>query len=121
MDFGIFWRALVVQALVVGALFGLLLALPLEREFFRDYGAVIGPLAWTVAAVVTARALALGLLPVLGAALVSGALGLAAGLGIGHGPGLLVSLPLFAAGCSLQRLRQMPMGSSCRGSRHASR
>jgi len=111
MDLGIFWRALVVQALAVGVLFGLLLALPLERGFFRDYGAVIGPVAWAASAIVTARVLSLALGPVLGSALAAGAVGLAAGLVIGHGPGLLVSLPLFAAGCaaSLALERRMPM------------
>ncbi len=96
----IFWRALVVQALTVGALFALLLALPLERQFFRDYGAVIGPLAWTTGAFVTARVLSLPLKPVLLAALAAGLVGLAAGLAVGHGPGLIVSLPLFAGGCA---------------------
>ncbi len=96
----IFWRALVVQALTVGALFALLLALPLERQFFRDYGAVIGPLAWTTGAFVTARVLSLPLKPVLLAALAAGFFGLAAGLAVGHGPGLIVSLPLFAGGCA---------------------
>ncbi len=97
MEFGIFWRALLVQALTVGSLFALLLALPLEREFFRDYGPVIGPLAWTAAALVTARVLSLRVRVVLLAALAAGCLGLAAGLAIGHGPGLIASLPLFAA------------------------
>ena len=100
MDFGIFWRALLVQALTVGALFGLLLALPIEREFFRDYGPVIGPLTWTAGALMTARVLSLPLKPVLLAALAAGLVGLAAGLAVGHGPGLIVSLPLFAGGCA---------------------
>ena len=100
MHFRIFWHSLLVQALAVGALFGLLFALPLEREFFRDYGPVIGPLAWTAGAVVTGRVLSLALTPVLLAALGAGVTGLLAGLAIGHGPGLLVSLPLFAACCA---------------------
>ena len=100
MDFGTFWRALLIQALMVGALFSVLLALPLEREFFRDYGPVIGPLAWTAAALVSARVLSLRVRSVLLAAFAAGCVGLAAGLAIGHGPGLIISLPFFAAGCA---------------------
>ncbi len=101
MDLGIVWRTLVVQALAVGLLFVVLLALPLEREFFRDYGSLIGPLAWAAAAFVTARVLSLPLELVLLAALAAGCAGLAAGLVVGHGPGLIVSLPLFAGGCAV--------------------
>lgn len=78
----------------------MLLALPLEREFFRDWGAVIGPAAWIAASMVTVSALSLLWIPVALAALVSGALGLLAGLTIGHGPGLIVSLLVFAGACA---------------------
>ena len=46
MNQTLFWRSLAVQTAVVGGLFLLLLALPLGDDFFEDYGAVVGPLAW---------------------------------------------------------------------------
>jgi len=100
VDLRLFWRALLVQSLVVGLLFAVLLALPLDREFFREWGAVLGPAAWVAASLVTLAALSLSWIRVALAALVSGALGLLAGLAIGHGPGLIVSLLVFAGACA---------------------
>ena len=104
MDQGTFWRALTVQTLTVVVLFGVLLALPIDRDFFRDFGPVVGPAAWIAASLVTALLVKLPLSRVALAAGAAGVAGLALGLAIGHGPGLLISLPLFAAVCAL-RLR----------------
>ena len=57
MNVWLFWKALLVQALLVGALFGVLVALPLPQDFFRDFGFVTGPLAWILCSVGTARIL----------------------------------------------------------------
>ena len=59
MNQPLFWRSLGVQALAVTVLFAALLALPLDRDFFRDWGALIGPVAWAVCSLVTARVLSL--------------------------------------------------------------
>ena len=99
MNQGLFWRSLLVQALIVGALFGLLLLLPLEEDFFKDYGFVVGPLAWAGCSLITARLLSLPLGLALFAALAGGVAGALVGLVAGHGGGLLVALLVFAASC----------------------
>lgn len=99
MNQGVFWRSLGVQALAVGALFGLLLLLPLDEDFFRDYGFVIGPLSWAGCSLLTARVLSLPAGLALFAAVAGGVAGALVGLVAGHGPGLVVGLLVFAASC----------------------
>ena len=99
MNQAIFWRSLAVQGLAVAVLFGFLLALPLERSFFEDYGVVIGPVSWAACSLVTARVLSLPPGLALFAALAGGVAGFLVGLVAGHVPGLLVSLLVFAASC----------------------
>ena len=99
MNQGLFWRSLLVQALVVGLLFGLLLLLPLDEGFFRDFGLAIGPLAWLACSLVTSRLLSLPAGLVLFAALAGGVAGTLVGLVAGHGVGLGISLLVFAASC----------------------
>lgn len=101
MNQGLFWRSLLVQALVVGALFGLLLLLPLDKEIFRDYGFAIGPLSWAGCSLITARLLSLPAGLALFAALAGGAAGALAGLVAGHGGGLIAALLAFAASCGI--------------------
>jgi hypothetical protein len=96
---GLFWRSLAVQALMVGALFGLLVLLPLDHDFFEDFGYLVGPLAWLACSVVTARLLSLPPGLALFAALAGGVAGGLVGLVAGHGVGLVVSLLVFAASC----------------------
>lgn len=100
MNQGLFWRSLVVQALVVGALFGLLLLLPLDEDFFKDYGFAIGPLSWAACSLLTARLLSLPAGLALFAALAGGVAGGLVGVVAGHGPGLVVGLLVFAASCA---------------------
>jgi len=95
---GLFWRSLLVQALIVGALF-VLLALAFDKEFFKDYGFAIGPLAWLGCSLVTARLLSLPAGLVMFAALAGGVAGFLVGLVAGHVAGLGVSLLVFAASC----------------------
>ena len=99
MNQALFWRSLLIQALIVGALFALLVALPLEKDFFRDYGFAIGPIAWAGCSLVTARLLSLPAGLALFAALAGGVAGGLVGLVAGHGAGLGVSLLVFAASC----------------------
>lgn len=87
------------QAVIVGALFALL-ALTLDREFFKDYGFAVGPIAWLGCSLVTARLLSLPAGLALFAALAGGVAGFLVGLVAGHGPGLGVSLLVFAASCA---------------------
>ena len=46
MDKGLFLRSLAVQALAIGIVFGVLIALPLGDDFFKDYGALEHMEAW---------------------------------------------------------------------------
>ena len=99
MNQALFWRSLLVQALIVGALFALL-ALALDRDFFKEYGFAVGPLAWFGCSVVTARLLSLPAGLALFAALAGGVAGALVGLVAGHAVGLAVSLLVFAASCA---------------------
>lgn len=99
MNQSLFWRSLAVQALSVGLLFALLLALPLEKQLFREYGFAIGPLSWAGCSLLTARVLALPSALVLFAALAGGVAGMLVGLVAGHAAGLVAALLVFAASC----------------------
>ncbi len=92
-------RSLAVQAVLVAILFGLLVALPLPGDFFKDYGFATGPVAWIVCSILTARILSLPAGLALFAALAGGVAGGLVGLVAGHGAGLGVSLLVFAASC----------------------
>ncbi|HEX2414160.1 MAG TPA: hypothetical protein VHJ37_02985 [Thermoleophilaceae bacterium] len=97
MDPRLFWKSLAVQALLVGALFGVLIALPLDDEFFEDYGFIVGPLAWLACSAGTARILALPLSYVLFGAVAAGVCGLIVLLAASHIAGMVVALLVFAA------------------------
>ena len=94
MDKGLFLRALAVQALAVGVVFGVLVALPLGDDFFKDYGWVTGPVAW-----IAGRVLAIPAGLVLFAALAGGVAGALVALVTSHTVGLVISLLVFAASC----------------------
>jgi len=95
----VFWRALGVQAVAVALLFAVLLLLPLDGDFFDDYGFAIGPVAWTACALVTARALSLPTAIVLLAALAGGVAGAIVLLVASHWAGMVAALLVFAASC----------------------
>ena len=99
MNHGLFWRSLLVQAVIVGALFALL-AFTFDREVFKDYGFAIGPIAWLGCSLLTARLLSLPAGLAMFAALAGGVAGFLVGLVAGHLPGLAVSLLVFAASCA---------------------
>ena len=88
MDLKLAGLAVAVQTLAVVLLSLLLVALPLPEDFFRDFGFVAGPAAWAVCAVLTARILALPVVPVLLVALLAGLVGTAISLVGGHWPGV---------------------------------
>ncbi|MEJ7715675.1 MAG: hypothetical protein WKF40_08260 [Thermoleophilaceae bacterium] len=99
MDRGLFMRSLAVQAVLVAILFGLLVALPLPGDFFKDYGFATGPVAWIVCSILTARILSLPAGLALFAALAGGVAGGLVGLAASHPAGLVVSLLVFGASC----------------------
>ena len=95
MSASLLGRAGVVQAAAVGLLFVVLLALPLPRALFRDYGAVVGPLSWLACSLVTARILRLSATRMLAAAVLSGLLAGVVGLGLGHLAGMVIGAIAF--------------------------
>ena len=99
MDQRTFWTAFVSQALVVAALSGVLIALPLGDDFFEDWGWLTGPLAWIVASLVTARVIDQPLVAVLFSALAGGVAGAIVFLVTSHWPGVIAGLLVFAASC----------------------
>jgi len=100
MDSSLFARAALVQALLVGALFAVLLALPLGDDFFEDYGWITGPVAWVGCAAVAARILSLPAALAVFAAVAGGVAGAIVGLAVDHTLGLVVAIAVFAASCA---------------------
>jgi hypothetical protein len=96
---GLFWRAATVQALLVGVLFAVLV-LTLPRDFFADYGLIVGPLAWVGCALATGRILKLSLALTAGAAAISGAAAALVGQALEHIVSLPVAIGVFAACCA---------------------
>src|SRR6185503_3747263 len=98
-DSSLFTRAAVVQTLLVAALFAVLVALPLDDDFFKDYGWITGPLAWIACAAATGRILRLPWSLVAFAAAAGGVAGAIVGLAVDHTVGLVVAVGVFAASC----------------------
>ena len=96
------WRSALVQALAVGALFALLVALPLSPELFRESGALIGPVSWLLCSLVTARVLSLTPGRALAAAVGSGLAAVAASAVLGHLAGMIVGVLAFGVVCSIR-------------------
>ena len=100
MDKRLFWRAALTQAAAVAVIAGILIALPLDEEFFEDYGIVAGPLGWIVAAVATALILKLPWSLALFAAAAGGVAGLLVDIAGGqHWMGVIVAVAVFGACC----------------------
>jgi hypothetical protein len=97
VDPRLFWKSLVVQALFVGVLFAILIALPLGDDFFEDYGWVTGPVAWFGCSLLTARVLDIPVGYVLFSALAAGVCGAIVLLVASHWAGMVVALLVFAA------------------------
>ena len=97
MDSSLLARAALVQALLVGALFAVLIALPLGDDFFENYGWTTGPIAWIACAAVAARILSLPPALAVFAAAAGGVAGAIVGLALDHTVGLMVAIGVFAA------------------------
>jgi hypothetical protein len=94
----LFWKALVVQAIVVAIPFASL-GLALDEDFFEDWGWLVGPILWLACSLVTGRILSLPIAYVLFSAVAGGVAGLVVMLATSHLPGLLAALLVFAASC----------------------
>jgi hypothetical protein len=95
MDSRLFWRAALVQAVLVA----ILVALPLDEDFFEDYGWITGPAAWILCALGTGRILSLPLDLTLFAAAAGGVAGALVALVSSHAIGLVVGVAVFGASC----------------------
>jgi hypothetical protein len=94
----LFWKALIVQFVVVAIPFAIL-GLTLSHDFFEDWGWLVGPVVWLACSVVTGLILSLPRLYVLFAAVAGGVAGLLVMLATSHTPGLIAALLVFAASC----------------------
>jgi hypothetical protein len=94
----LFWKVLVVQAIVVAIPFAIL-GLALDEDFFEDWGWLVGPIIWLACSVGTGRILSLPIAYVLFSAVAGGVAGLLVMLATSHLPGLLAALLVFAASC----------------------
>ena len=98
MNARLFWKALVVQAIVVAIPFALL-GVALSEDFFEDWGWLAGPLVWLACSLVTARILDIPLAYVLFSALAGGVAGAIVMLVASHWAGMVAALLVFAASC----------------------
>ena len=96
MNARLFWKALIVQFIVVAIPFAIL-GLALDEDFFEDWGWLVGPILWLACSAVTGRILNLPLAYVLFSAVAGGVAGLLVMLATSHLPGLLAALLVFAA------------------------
>jgi hypothetical protein len=94
----LFWKALLVQLIVVAIPFAIL-GLALDEDFFEDWGWLVGPVVWLACSALTGRILSLPLTYVLFSAIAGGIAGLLVMLATSHLPGLLAALLVFAASC----------------------
>ena len=98
VDRSVALRAALIQGGSLAAL-ALALAVALPRSFFEDWGWAAGPGVWAVCAAVTAAALRLALLPVLGGAAIAGLASLIGVLSGVHWAGAPLGVLLLALWC----------------------
>ena len=98
MNARLFWKALLVQLIVVAIPFAIL-GVTLDHDFFEDWGWLVGPIVWLACSAVTGRILSLPLVYVAFSAVAGGVAGLLVMLATTHLPGLLAALLVFAASC----------------------
>ena len=95
----LFWRAAVVQAVLVGALFAVL-AILLPHSFFEHWGIVVGPIAWLACSAGTAAILGVPVPLAVISAAAGGAAAALVGLAVSHLVSLPVAIGVFAASCA---------------------
>ena len=97
-------RAAGIQLLLIGVLFAVL-ALTVPHSFFREHGALVGPLAWIGCSLVTGRLLELPLARIAAAALAGGVTAGLVGMAVDHVVSLPVAIAVFAAVCAAESRR----------------
>jgi hypothetical protein len=112
MDKALFWRAALIQAAAIAVVAGILIALPLDGDFFEDNGIWAGPLAWVLCAVVTALILKLPASLAVFAAAAGGIAGFLADIaGAKHWMGVIIAIAVFAACCGGYEAAQREMAA----------
>jgi type II secretory pathway component PulF len=112
MDKALFWRAALIQAAAVAVLAGILIALPLGDDFFKDNGIFVGPIAWILCAVVTALILKLPWSLAVFAAAAGGVAGVIADIaGAKHWMGVIIAIAVFGACCGGYEAAQREMAA----------
>ena len=96
MDSGRFWRAALLQLIVVAIPFAIL-AVTVPHDFFEDYGFAVGPLLWIACSLVTGRLLRLPLAFSLFCAAAGGVAAVLVLLVFGHEVGIVAGIAVFAA------------------------
>ena len=116
MDKGLFWRAALIQAAAIAVAAGILIALPLDEDFFDDYGIVAGPVAWVVCATITALILKLPASLAVFAAAAGGIAGVLADVaGAKHWMGVIIAIAVFGACCGGYEAAQREMAAEGEG------
>ena len=103
-----FLKAVGVLAVAIAVVFALLLALPLPRDFFREWGSVTGPVAWILCSLVAGRVLGLSAGRVLGATVLSGVAAAVVGATLDHSAGLVGGLAVFGVVVAAAARRSPP-------------
>jgi hypothetical protein len=93
---GRFWRAALLQLIVVAIPFAIL-AITVSHDFFEDYGFAVGPLLWVACSLVTGRLLRLPLVFSLFCAAAGGVAAVLVLLVAGHEAGIAIGIAVFAA------------------------
>jgi hypothetical protein len=95
----LFWRAGLIQLVVVAIPFAVL-ALTVSDDFFEDWGMVSGPVVWIACSLVTGRILGFPLPFALFCAAAGGVAGALVMLVFGHHVGVVAAIAVFAASAS---------------------
>lgn len=112
MDKALFWRAALIQSAAIAVVAGILIALPLDGDFFEDNGIWAGPVAWVLCAVVTALILKLPASLAVFAAAAGGIAGFLVDIaGAKHWMGVLIAIAVFAACCGGYEAAQREMAA----------
>ena len=96
MNSRLFWRAAVIQLVVVAIPFALL-AVTVSHGFFEDWGFAVGPVLWLACSLVTGRLLGFPLPFTLFCAAAGGVAAVLVLLVVGHEVGIVAGIAVFAA------------------------
>jgi hypothetical protein len=100
MKSSFFWRAALIEAVLVGGPFLLILLLPLGGNPLTDWGVALGPGIWILGSLATGRILSLPLTLTIVSTVVGGVAGAVIGVAVEHYGALPIAIAVFAASCS---------------------